>query len=45
MGALLGLIFLEFGVVLVDVDNAMYTAKRISGLNTRRRLAPLLSLA
>jgi predicted tellurium resistance membrane protein TerC len=45
MDALLRLLIQGLGVALVDVDNSMYTTKRISGLNTRRRLAVVLSLA
>jgi len=45
MDALLTLLIQGVGVALVDVDNAMYTTKRISGLKSDRRLALGLSLA
>ena len=45
MDALLRLLIQGFGVALVDVDNAMYSTRRISGLKTRRHLALVLSLA
>ena len=45
MDALLRLLIQGLGIALVDVDNAMYSTRRINGLNTRRRLALVLSLA